>query len=101
MVAESVDVVIGVDTHRDSHSLAFVDAGLFDSRASGSASRLGAASTAVGLTAASWEARTMLRSAGAGARVNAGGFVLEFDGVRKLDPPPGGWTFSVSFRPGF
>ena len=82
-------------------AIAFVDAGLFDGRASGSASRLGAAGTAVGLAAASWEARTMLRSAGAGARVNAGGFVLEFDGVRKLDPPPGGWTFIVSFRPGF
>jgi transposase len=28
MFAESVDVVIGVDTHRDSHALALVDAGL-------------------------------------------------------------------------
>jgi transposase len=28
MFAESVDVVIGVDTHRDSHALAFVDPGL-------------------------------------------------------------------------
>ena len=84
-------------------AIAFVDAGLFDSRTSGGAvtSRLGAPGTAVGLAAASWEARTKLRSAGAGARVNAGGFVLEFDGVRKLDPSPATWTFVVNFRPGF
>lgn len=45
--------------------------------------------------------RTMLRSLGAGVRLNAGGFVFEFDAVRPLDPKPQGWTFAVNFHPGF
>jgi hypothetical protein len=42
-----------------------------------------------------------LRSVGAGVRLNAGGFVFEFDGARTLDQQPRGWTFVVNFRPGF
>ena len=45
--------------------------------------------------------RTMLRSVGAGVRLNAGGFVFEFDAVRPLDPTPQGWTLAVNFHPGF
>jgi Tol biopolymer transport system component len=45
--------------------------------------------------------RTMLRSVGAGIRLNAGGFVFEFDAVRPLDPQPRGWTLAVNFHPGF
>ena len=45
--------------------------------------------------------RTTLRSVGAGIRLNAGGFVFEFDAVRPLDRLPRGWTFAVNFRPGF
>jgi Tol biopolymer transport system component len=45
--------------------------------------------------------RTTLRSVGAGARLNAGGFIFEFDAVRTLDQLPRGWTFAVNFRPGF
>jgi hypothetical protein len=45
--------------------------------------------------------RTMLRSMGAGIRLNAGGFVFEFDAVRPLDPKPQGWTLAVNFHPGF
>jgi hypothetical protein len=44
---------------------------------------------------------TALRSVGAGFRVNAGGFILEFDAVRQLDQLPRGWTLAVNFRPGF
>jgi len=66
-------------------ALAFADAGAFDSRpASGP-----------GMT------RTLLRSAGGGIRLNAGGFVFEFDAVRPLDRAPRSWTFAVNFRPGF
>jgi len=45
--------------------------------------------------------RTVLRSVGAGIRLNAGGFVFEFDAVRPLDPKPQGWTLAVNFHPGF
>lgn len=45
--------------------------------------------------------RTMLRSVGAGIRLNAGGFVFEFDAVRPLDPQPRGWSLVVNFHPGF
>lgn len=44
---------------------------------------------------------TTLRSVGAGFRVNAGGFILEFDAVRPLDLLSRGWTMAVNFRPGF
>jgi hypothetical protein len=43
---------------------------------------------------------TVLRSIGAGVRLNAGGFVFEFDAARPLDAA-GGWTLAVNFRPGF
>jgi WD40 repeat protein len=66
-------------------AFAFADAGVFDSRTIATAA----------LT------RTMLRSAGAGVRLNAGGFVFEFDAVRKFDQLPGAWNFVVNFRPGF
>src|SRR5205085_375275 len=39
-------------------------------------------------------------SAGAGVRVNAAGFIFEFDGVRELQPASG-WRFVVNFLPGF
>jgi hypothetical protein len=66
--------------------LLFADAGAFDSAAAdGTETRT----------------RTMLRSAGAGVRLNAGGFVLEFDAVRTLDQAARGWTLAVNFRPGF
>jgi surface antigen Omp85-like protein/WD40 repeat protein len=45
--------------------------------------------------------RTVLRSAGAGVRVNAGGFVFEFDGARPIDSVAQGWRLSFNFRPGF
>jgi len=63
----------------------FADAGAFDSRST--------LSTAI--------SRTMLRSVGAGARLNAGGFVFEFAAVRPLDQLPHSWTLAVNFRPGF
>jgi len=61
-------------------ALLFADAGAFDT-----ASRT----------------RTLLRSVGAGVRLNAGGFVFEFDAVRPLDTRPQGWTLAVNFHPGF
>jgi hypothetical protein len=61
-------------------ALVFGDAGAFD---------LGASSL------------QRLRSVGAGVRLNAGGFVFEFDAVRVLDQLPRGWTFAANFRPGF
>jgi len=63
----------------------FADAGMFDSAA----------------IAGNPAARTMLRSVGAGARLNVGGFIFEFDAVRTLDQLPRGWTLAVNFRPGF
>jgi Tol biopolymer transport system component len=41
-----------------------------------------------------------LWSAGAGARVNAGGFVFEFALARPI-MPSAGWRFAANFRPGF
>jgi hypothetical protein len=45
--------------------------------------------------------RTVLQSAGAGVRLNAGGFVFEFDAVRRLAASYSGWGFAVNFSPGF
>jgi Tol biopolymer transport system component len=46
--------------------------------------------------------RDVVRSVGAGIRVNAFGFaVLEFDAVRPLDRPGRGWMFAFNFSPGF
>jgi len=45
-------------------------------------------------------ARTLC-GAGAGARINAAGFVFEFDGVRPFGPTANGWRLSVNFLPGF
>ena len=45
-------------------------------------------------------ASRQLWSAGFGARVNAAGFVFEFNGARTLSPAAG-WHFVVNFRPGF
>jgi len=45
-------------------------------------------------------ASRQLWSAGFGARVNAAGFVFEFNGARPLTRTPG-WHFVVNFRPGF
>lgn len=42
-----------------------------------------------------------LCSAGAGTRVNAAGFVFEFDAVRPLGPASNGWRLSINFLPGF
>ena len=61
-------------------ALLFADAGMFDT---------------------AMRTRTMLRSIGAGVRLNAGGFVFELDAVRPLDPKPQGWTLAVNFHPGF
>jgi outer membrane protein assembly factor BamA len=44
---------------------------------------------------------TMLYSAGAGVRLNAGGFIFEFDVVRPLAGTDRGWTVALNFRPGF
>jgi hypothetical protein len=35
-----------------------------------------------------------------GARVNAAGFIFEFNAARPITPSHG-WTFVVNFRPGF
>jgi hypothetical protein len=45
--------------------------------------------------------RMMLRSAGAGVRLNAGGFVFEVAGARPFDRSTRGWTVAANFRPGF
>jgi WD40-like Beta Propeller Repeat len=66
-------------------ALVFADAGALDRRVG----------TAVDLS------RTLVRSVGAGIRLNAGGFVFEFDAVRPLDRLPRGWTYVVNFHPGF
>jgi len=43
----------------------------------------------------------VLRSAGTGARINAGGMMIfELDAVRRFDAA-GGWTFAFNLRPGF
>jgi outer membrane protein assembly factor BamA len=46
-------------------------------------------------------ARTILRSVGAGVRVNAAGFVFEFDVSHPFNDPQQGWRFGVGYRPGF
>jgi hypothetical protein len=45
--------------------------------------------------------RDRFRSAGAGARVNVGGFVFEVTAVRVFDRPDRSWTTSFLLRPGF
>ena len=42
-----------------------------------------------------------LCSAGAGVRLNAAGFVFEFDAVRPLGPLANGWRLGINFQPGF
>lgn len=66
-------------------AIAFADAGLLWTRPHG----------------ADVARRAQFRSVGAGARVNAGGFVLEVTGARQLDGSPRGWTTSFLIRPGF
>jgi hypothetical protein len=46
-------------------------------------------------------APTILRSAGAGVRLNAGGFIFEVAAARALDAAPAGWRLSFNFLPGF
>jgi outer membrane protein assembly factor BamA len=46
-------------------------------------------------------APTMLRSAGAGIRFNAAGFIFEIDGAHTFDTVPRGWRLSFNFMPGF
>lgn len=41
------------------------------------------------------------RSAGAGGRINIGGFVFEVTGARRFDGSRQGWTTSVLMRPGW
>ena len=43
----------------------------------------------------------MLRSVGAGIRINAAGVLLELDAVRPFGQPARGWTFAFNYRPGF
>jgi hypothetical protein len=46
--------------------------------------------------------REVVRSVGAGVRVNAFNFaILEFDAVRPLDRPGRGWMFAFNIAPGF
>jgi hypothetical protein len=45
--------------------------------------------------------RSLVGSFGAGVRLNALGFPLEFSGVRALRPPAVGWSFDFSLRTGF
>jgi hypothetical protein len=42
-----------------------------------------------------------LCSAGTGVRLNAAGFVFEFDAVRTLGPAAQGWRLGINFLPGF
>ena len=44
---------------------------------------------------------TTLCSAGGGARINAAGFVFEFDAVRPFGPSSQGWRLGINFLPGF
>ena len=44
---------------------------------------------------------TTLCSAGAGGRINAAGFVFEFDAVRPFGPSSQGWRLGINFLPGF
>jgi Tol biopolymer transport system component len=43
----------------------------------------------------------LLRSAGAGVRVNAAGIVFEFAAARPYDRPSRGWSFAFNVGPGF
>lgn len=43
----------------------------------------------------------LLRSAGAGVRVNAAGIIFEFAAARRFDRPSGGWGFAFNIGPGF
>src|SRR5207302_1499298 len=45
--------------------------------------------------------RVSICSAGAGVRINAAGFVFEFDAVRPLGPTSQGWRLGINFLPGF
>jgi hypothetical protein len=45
--------------------------------------------------------RSLVSSVGAGVRLNAFGFPLEFAAVRALRAPARGWSFDFSLRPGF
>jgi len=45
--------------------------------------------------------RSVLRSVGAGVRINAGGLIFEFDGARPIGRVGQGWRLSANFRPGF
>lgn len=45
--------------------------------------------------------KTIVRSAGLGVRLNAGGFVFEFDAARPIGSVAQGWRLSMNFRPGF
>lgn len=49
---------------------------------------------------AAWE-RNLLRSWGAGVRINAAGMILELAGARPFDRPGEGWTFSLNLGAGF
>jgi hypothetical protein len=53
-----------------------------------------------GTTAAS-ASPTILRSAGAGVRLNAAGFIFEVAAARALDSTSPGWRLSFNFLPGF
>jgi Tol biopolymer transport system component len=45
--------------------------------------------------------RRLVRSFGAGVRVNAFGFPLQIGAVRAVDPPSRAWSFDLSFQTGF
>jgi Tol biopolymer transport system component len=46
------------------------------------------------------DSSSFMRSAGAGARINAAGMIFEFDAVRRFDASRG-WTIAFNLRPGF
>jgi hypothetical protein len=52
---------------------------------------------------ARWEtlSESLVRSVGAGVRVNAMGMIVEVSAVRALDLQRGGWKFGFDLRPGF
>jgi outer membrane protein assembly factor BamA len=45
--------------------------------------------------------RRLVGSFGMGARINAFGIPLDIAAVRAMSAPARGWSFEVSFRPGF
>jgi surface antigen Omp85-like protein/WD40 repeat protein len=53
------------------------------------------------LESADARARSLIGSVGAGVRINALGFPLEFAAVRALSAPAHGWSFDFSLRTGF